>query len=98
MPKYWEPPEAGVGGPEPIAPIYRKEPREDKELQEGVRTAFFLDPDLDESQFEIRVVDGVVHLHGTVQSEETRQKATQVALGVEGVKDVRDHLVVGRRG
>ncbi len=98
MPKYWEPPEAGVGGPEPIAPIYRKEPREDKEVTEGVRTAFFLDPDLDEGQFEIRVVDGVAHLHGAVQSEELKRKAITVALGVEGVKEVRDHLLVGRTG
>lgn len=90
----YEPPEAGVGGPEPIAPIHPREPREDKELVEAVRTAFFLDPEIAAMRFEIRVEDGVVYLHGTVDSEGMRQRAVEVALGVEGVKEVRDHIIV----
>lgn len=94
MPKYWEPPEAGVGGPEPIAPIHGPEPREDKDLTEGVRQAFLLDPDLVAADFEIETHNGVVYLHGTVATENIKRHAAEVALAVEGVQEVRDHVVV----
>ena len=97
MGQYWEPPEGGVGGPEPIAPISRRGPREDKEITEGVRDAFILDPELDATSLDPHTENGIVHLHGTVLNERARQRAIDVALGVEGVKTVSDHLRIRER-
>ena len=98
MPKYYEPPEAGVGGPEPITPVHPPDPRDDKDVTEGVKDAFFLDPDLAESQFEVETRNHIVILRGKVGSDAERRRAVQVALGVEGVEDVRDEITVaGRR-
>ena len=94
MSKYWEPPEGGVGGPEPIAPIHAPDERKDGEITEGVRVALQLDPDVPEGPVEVRTERGIVYLHGTVSSPEIRQKIVDDALGVEGVVDVRDHLRV----
>ncbi len=94
MPDYYEPPEAGVGGPEPIAPIHPPDQREDKEVTPGVKDAFFLDPDLSESEFQVETRDHIVRLRGNAPSEEMRRHAVDVALGVEGVEDVRDEIEV----
>ncbi len=95
--KYWEPPEAGVGGPEPFSGPPVREEKEDKEISDAIRQAFFLDPDLPEKLFKVKTVDGVVHLGGFAASDEEMQRALEVALGVEGVKDVVNQVVVGGR-
>jgi osmotically-inducible protein OsmY len=92
MTKYWEPPEAGVGGGEPIAPIPDDEPRSDGEITEGVKTAFFLDPDLSGNSFEVRTKDGIVYLKGEARTEQTKRRALELARGVAGVADVRDEI------
>lgn len=94
MTQYWEPPEGGVGGPEPLSSDHEPEERTDKEITEGARAALLLDPDLSTAQIAPSTRDGVVELRGRVASEELRQRALDVVAGVRGVRDVEDHLRV----
>ena len=90
------PPEAGVGasGGGPPEHGYPPEPRTDQEVIEAVRTAFFLDPDFADEQFEILSENGVVTLRGFVRSEDERRRAIDIASDVQGVNRVIDQLVV----
>ncbi|MBI2883080.1 MAG: BON domain-containing protein [Candidatus Methylomirabilis oxyfera] len=74
-----------------------REPREDKDITQAVYDAFFLDPELDRHQFKVKTVDGVVYLSGFAASDQEMQRAVDVALAVEGVKDVVNQIVVGGR-
>jgi hypothetical protein len=98
MPDYWQPPEGGVGGPEPLVPQGPPPPRNDQELSEGVRDAFLLDLDLSKLPIDVQTENGVVELLGAVPSEELRQRARDLAQGVEGVKEVLDHLRIRQQG
>jgi hyperosmotically inducible periplasmic protein len=94
---YYEPPEAGMGGPEPLSSPHRAETRSDADLAEGVRAAFQLDPDLPAHDLMVVVHDGVAVLGGIVPDRGARQRAVDVARGVEGILDVRDEIKLPRR-
>jgi osmotically-inducible protein OsmY len=51
--------------------------------------------DPDDAVIHIEVLHGVVQLTGIVGNEPERQEAGRVAMGVTGVRDVRNHLVIG---
>lgn len=59
-----------------------------------VKTAILEDPQLKVMQIQVETFKGVVQLSGFVDSPETRQRATQVVRTVEGVKGVRNDLIV----
>lgn len=90
--RYWEPPESGVGGPGIPKGGYPPEKKEDKDITEAVRVALFLDPEINEAQFDISTEDGVVRLSGIAKSQNERRRVRDLALGVEGVREVVDHL------
>lgn len=94
---YREPPEAGIGSPGPPAEGYPPEKKEDKEITDAVRAAFFLDPDLIESQYKVRTLDGIVYLSGFASTEDEMRRAVDVARGVEGVREVINEIVVRGR-
>lgn len=93
---YWVPPEGGIGSPGPPAHGYPPEKKEDKEITEAVHLAFFLDPDVDDKQFSVRTENGIVYLAGIAKTEEERRRVHDLALSVEGVREVINEVrVVG---
>ncbi len=90
-------PEAGVGasGGGPPEEGYPEGPRTDQQVTDGVLAAFFLAPDLQDAQFHVETVGGVVRLAGRVRSEDARRRAVEIAAGVAGVQRVIDELVTG---
>lgn len=85
---YWIPPEGGVGASGSSPAPRRREPREDKEITEAVHMAFFLDPEIDDRQYTVRTENGVVYLAGYARTERERRRVEELALGVEGVREV----------
>jgi len=49
---------------------------------------------IDAQTVDVKVNDALVTLRGTVPSRLAKQEAFQIALGTEGVVDVRDELVI----
>ena len=87
---YREAPEGAIGGEGPPFDQTVLAPTTDGEIEQAVRTALALDPQLDPDRFEIRVDDGVVHLAGSRVSPEERRRAVEVAGLVHGVRRVAE--------
>jgi osmotically-inducible protein OsmY len=69
---------------------------EDVALGTRVRSALSADPGLSALAIEVNVMDGSVTLYGTADTRERRDKAARVALNVDGVRSVTNHLIVLR--
>ena len=67
---------------------------DDATITSKVKEAVAADPSLKSTDINVDTKEGVVTLAGTVASDDLRQKATQAAQGVQGVKSVSDQLVV----
>jgi osmotically-inducible protein OsmY len=67
---------------------------DDATLTAKVKSALIAEPNLKSNTINVDIMAGVVTLKGTTDSQENRQKAAQVASNVEGVRDVRNELVV----
>jgi hyperosmotically inducible protein len=67
---------------------------DDAALTAKVKSALISDPNLRAATINVDIMAGVVTLKGTTDSQENRKKATQVASAVEGVRDVKNELVV----
>lgn len=91
-----ESPEAGIGGPDAWTGGPGAAPRErsDDELARAVSLALALEPEVDETCFEVRSDEGVVHLFGIAASEREHQHAVQAAETVAGVVRVEDEVRV----
>lgn len=59
-----------------------------------VETVFLLNGHLNNFAIDTDVENGIVHLTGTVKSDIDSDLATQLAMGVDGVVEVRNDLVV----
>jgi osmotically-inducible protein OsmY len=57
-----------------------------------VKAALVADPTTKAHQISVETFQGVVQLSGFVDTSEARSRATQVAQGVAGVKDVKNEL------
>jgi osmotically-inducible protein OsmY len=70
---------------------------DDTAITAKVKSSFVADPLLSASAIGVESTQGVVHLTGTVKSEQERHRAIQLVQGVAGVREiiVRD-LVVQR--
>jgi len=70
---------------------------DDAAITTKVKSSFVADPLLSASAISVETTQGVVHLTGTVKSEQERHRAIQLVQGVAGVREiiVRD-LVVQR--
>jgi osmotically-inducible protein OsmY len=67
---------------------------EDVALREKVKSALIAEPELKTLAIDVDVSDGAVTLYGTANSPAHRDKAAQVALNVEGVRSVANHLIL----
>jgi osmotically-inducible protein OsmY len=67
---------------------------DDAALTAKVKSALVAEPNLKSMTINVDTMGGVVTLKGTTDSPENRQKAEQVASAVEGVRTVKNELVV----
>lgn len=67
---------------------------DDASLTAKVKSALIAEPNLKSMTINVDSMAGVVTLKGTTDSQENRQKAAQIASTVEGVRDVKNELVV----
>lgn len=70
------------------------EAMEDGALTAKIKSKMALDDHVKALNINIDTVDGVVSLSGTVQSQDERERAVRLARETDGVKEVRDSLVV----
>lgn len=67
---------------------------DDSAIANKVKTAFYADPEVKGTQVEVEVFKGVVQLSGFVDNAIQAQKAVQIARGVDGVREVRNSMIV----
>lgn len=67
---------------------------DDSVVTSKVKAAIFNEPGLKSLQINVKTYQGVVQLSGFVDSVDSARKAGQVASSVNGVKEVRNDLVV----
>jgi hyperosmotically inducible protein len=67
---------------------------DDNAIAAKVKTALVADPDVKGMQVDVDVHQGVVQLNGVVNNATNVQKAVRIARNVEGVREVRNNLVV----
>ena len=67
---------------------------DDATLTTKVKSALVTEPGLKSGDIDVDTTNGVVTLQGTADTAENRQKAAQVASNVEGVKAVKNQIVV----
>jgi osmotically-inducible protein OsmY len=65
---------------------------DDSVITGKVKAALVADPTTKAHQISVETFQGVVQLSGFVDTTEARSRATQVAQGVDGVKDVKNEL------
>jgi len=66
----------------------------DAALRTKVRSALGTEPGLEALSIDVNAVNGEVTLYGTADTAARRDKAAQVALNVDGVKSVTNHLII----
>jgi osmotically-inducible protein OsmY len=94
--KHWKSLIAAVGVTALAAPIFADQPQDafiTSKVKMELITADGLEG-LDPLRINVDTLDGVVTLHGQVESAAAKTKAEQEARSVKGVKDVRDMLAV----
>lgn len=67
---------------------------DDAAITAKVKTALIAEPDLKGMAIDVDTEQNVVTLNGAVASEAVRERAERIAKEVEGVKDVRNQLLV----
>ena len=67
---------------------------DDSVITTKVKTALFADPDVRSLDIGVETFKGVVQLSGFVNSAEQARKAVEIAKSVEGVRSVKNSLVV----
>jgi osmotically-inducible protein OsmY len=71
---------------------------DDASITAMVKTAVLAEPGLKSLQIGVDTVNGVVTLSGTVDTPEMKDRATNVAQGVNGVQAVIDNLAIKTTG
>jgi osmotically-inducible protein OsmY len=69
----------------------------DAAITAKVKSSFMADPLVSASAISIETIQGVVHLSGTVNSEQERYRAIQLVQGVAGVKEIIVRTLVVQR-
>ena len=64
------------------------ESSEDADITARVQSSFAADPLVSASAIGVQTTQGVVHLSGTVKSEQERYRAIQLVQGVVGVREI----------
>ncbi len=70
--------------------------RSDQRIMEDVNDRLTDDPDVDATHILVTVRGGEVILEGNVEDRESKRRAEDIAESISGVKDVQNHLKVGR--
>lgn len=70
--------------------------RSDERIREDVCERLAMDHDVDASDIEVKVSDGIVTLEGTVDARRTKRIAEDISDLVRGVRDVENNLRVKR--
>ncbi len=71
-------------------------PATDAALAARVKAALSAEPELRTVTVDVKSADGVVTLYGTAESTAKSHQAAMVAMNVEGVRSVRNEMVVVR--
>jgi osmotically-inducible protein OsmY len=71
---------------------------DDATITTSVKSRILEDPDLKMFQIHVETFQNQVQLSGFVDSSKEMARAGQVARSVEGVQDVKNNLVVRKRG
>jgi len=66
----------------------------DTAITTAVKAGFLKDPGLSAIKIDVDTKEGVVVLNGIAADAGARERATQIAQGVKGVREVRNHLSV----
>ena len=69
---------------------------DDATVTAKVKSALIAEPNLKAMSINVDTAAGIVTLRGTADSQETKQKAERLASTVEGVRSVKNELVVIR--
>ena len=77
-----------------VEPYPETRPPTDQELAFGIGNLFGLDSELQETDLDVQVRDGVVTMEGAVPSYWQRTRAKELAAGFSGVMDINNHLSV----
>lgn len=72
--------------------------RSDERIKEDVSEALYIHHDVDATDIEVQVADGVVTLAGFVESRRTKRLAEDALEHVAGVRDILNHLRVRGAG
>lgn len=67
---------------------------DDATITTRVKTAIFNDPGLKSLEISVETMQDVVQLSGFVDSAQSKAKAGQIASNVEGVRQLRNNLVI----
>jgi hyperosmotically inducible protein len=67
---------------------------DDAALTAKVKSALIAEPNLKSLTINVETMAGVVTLKGTADSQNNKQKAEQVASAIDGVRNVKNELVV----
>ena len=70
--------------------------RSDERVRDDISERLADHPDIDASEIEVIVVEGVVTLNGAVDDRESKRLAEDIAESVSGVRDVQDQVRVNR--
>jgi osmotically-inducible protein OsmY len=70
----------------------------DELLRDKVKTTLLFHPSVNSSKTEVNVKDGIVTLQGEATSQAQKDLTTEYAKDIEGVKDVRNEMVVSSSG
>lgn len=71
-------------------------PATDAALEARVKAALSAEPELRTVTVDVKSADGVVTLYGTAESSKKSHQAAMVAMAVEGVRSVKNEMVVVR--
>lgn len=69
--------------------------RPDVWITTKIQAQYFIDQDVKGRHIDVDTTEGVVTLKGTVENEQQKQQAEQIARDTEGVKRVQNQLTVG---
>ena len=66
----------------------------DESIKQKVLLALFYSPEVDASNIQVQVIDGIVMLEGYVSNRNQKKMAERCTEDISGVKDVMNKLVI----
>jgi HSP20 family molecular chaperone IbpA len=72
--------------------------KSDVNLQEEVSVILAMSPQVDATDIEVKVEQGIVYLNGSVPDRKMKREAERCLDGVKGIKDIHNRLLLGTAG